>query len=105
MRSRAGGYFFLGSMPKNGEPIILNGNIYVLSTVIKLAASLAAEAELGSLFLNAQQARIIRLILQEIGHPQPPTPIHIDNSTCIGIVNNTQKWSKSRAMHGKYFGY
>ena len=29
--------------------------------------------------------------------------MHIDNSTCAGIVNNTQKRSKSRAMHGKYF--
>ena len=103
MRSRVAGYFFLGSMPKNGQPIILNGNIHVLSTVIKLVASSAAEAELGALFLNAQQARIIRLTLHEMGHPQPPTPIHIDNSTCVGIVNNTQKRSKSRAMHGKYF--
>ena len=86
IRSRTGGYFFLGSMPKNGDPIILNGNIHVLSAVIKLVASSAAEAELAALFLNAQQARIIRLILREIGHPQPSTPIHINNSTCVGIT-------------------
>ena len=90
-------------MPKHGKPIILNGNIHVLSTVIKLVASSAAEAELAALFLNAQQARIIRLILHEMGHTQPPTPIHIDNSTCVGLVNNTRKRSKSRAMNEKYF--
>ena len=28
-RSRAGGYFFLGSMPRDGEPIQLNGNIAI----------------------------------------------------------------------------
>ena len=38
-----------------------------------------------------------------MGEPQPPTPIHIDNSTCVGIVINIQKHSKSRGMHGKYF--
>ena len=91
MRSRAGGCLFMGSMSNDGEPIVLNGNIHVVSTVIKLMASSAAESELAALFLNAQQARIIRLILHEMGHQQPPTPIHIDNSTCVGIVNNTQK--------------
>ena len=37
-----------------------------------------------------------------MGHPQPSTPIHINNSTCVEIVNNTQKRSESRAMYGKY---
>ena len=45
----------------------------------------------------------MRLALRELGHPQPPTPIHIDNSTCVGIVNNTQKRTRSRAMENKYF--
>ena len=51
----------------------------------------AAEAELGALFLNGQEAKIIRLILEEMGHPQPPTPIHVDNTTTAGIVYNTIK--------------
>ena len=57
------------------------------------------------LFFNAQQARIIRLTLYEMGHPQLRTPIHIDNNTCVEIVNtsSTHKRSKSRAMHGQYF--
>ena len=45
----------------------------------------------------------MRLTLHELDHPQPPTPIHIDNSTCVGIVNNTQKRTRSRAMENKYF--
>ena len=28
-RSRVGGYFFLGSLPRNGDPIKLNGAIHV----------------------------------------------------------------------------
>ena len=91
MRSRAEGYLVLGSMPKNGEQIILNGNIHVISTVIKLVASSAVETELAVLFPNAQQVKIIRLILYKMGHPQPSTPIHINSSTCIGIVVQNQE--------------
>ena len=102
-RSRAGGYFFLGSMPKNGEPIFLNGNIAVTCAIIKIVAASAAEAELGALFINAKEAKIIRIILSELGHPQPPTPIHVDNTTAVGIVNNTIKRQRSRSMEMRYF--
>ena len=102
-RSRAGGYFFLGSLPKNGEPIFLNGNIAITCAIIKLVAASAAEAELAALFINAQEAKIIRLILHELGHPQPPTPIHVDNTTAVGIVNNTIKRQRSRSMEMRYF--
>ena len=102
-RSRAGGYFFLGSIPTNNRPIKLNGNVAVTCAILKLVAASAAEAELGALFLNAQEARILRLTLAEMGHPQPPTPVHVDNSTCIGIVNNTIKRQRSRAMEMRYF--
>jgi len=90
-RSRAGGYFFLGSLPHDGDPIKLNGAIHVTCTTLKLVAASAAEAELGALFLNAQEAKVFRLVLAELGHPLPPTPIHIDNTTTFGIVNNTIK--------------
>ena len=102
-RSRACGYFFLGSMPKNGEPIFLNGNIAVTCAIIKIVAASAAEAELGALFINAKEAKIIRIILSELGHPQPPTPIHVDNTTAVGIVNNTIKRQRSRSMKMRYF--
>ena len=38
-----------------------------------------------------------------MGHPQPPTPIHVDNTTTVGIVNNTIKRQHSRAMEMCYF--
>jgi hypothetical protein len=56
--SRAGGYFFLGSLQCNGDPIKLNGDIHVTCTILKLVAASAAEAELGALFLNAQEAKV-----------------------------------------------
>jgi hypothetical protein len=90
-RSRAGGYFFLGSIPQDGDPIKLNGAIHITCTILKLVTASTAEAKLGALFLNAQEAKVFRLVLAELGHPQPPMPIHIDNTTTVGIVNNTIK--------------
>jgi hypothetical protein len=67
--SRAGGYFFLGSIPVDGYPVKLNGAIHITCTILKLVAASAAEAELGALFLNAQEAKVLRLTLNKIGHP------------------------------------
>ena len=53
--------------------------------------------------LNAQEAKVIHLILQELGHLQLPTSIYVDNTTAVGIVNNTIKRQRSRAMEMRYF--
>ena len=90
-RSHASGYFFLDSLPSDGDPIKLNGAIHVTCTILKLVAASAAEAELGALFLNAQEAKVFRLVLAKLGHPQLPTPIHINNTTTVGIINITIK--------------
>ena len=58
----------------------------------------AAEAELGALFLNCQEAVPIRIKLEEMGHAQPPTPVQVDNSTALGIATGTIKQRKSKAM-------
>ena len=84
-------YFFLGSLPKQGTPIKLNGNIAITCVILKLVAASLAETDFGELFLNVQEARILRLILYEMGHPQPQPPLHLDNTTCADIVNNTIK--------------
>eukprot|EP00956_Cyclotella_meneghiniana_P018821 scaffold31709_cov41-Cyclotella_meneghiniana.AAC.11 len=102
-KSRVSGYFFMGSLPRDRQPIKLNGAISIICSILKFVASSAAEAELGALFLIAKEANIMRLTLHELGHPQPPTPIHVDNSTTVGIVNNTVKHQKSRSMEMGYF--
>ena len=102
-RGRAGGYFFLGKMPKDNMPIWLNGDIHINCTTLKLVAASAAKAKLVALFHNAQMAKVIRLILEELGNKQPPTPIPVDNTTTVGIINNTIKRQKSRSMEMRYF--
>lgn len=67
---------------QNGS--FINGMFNCTSAVL----TSAAEAELGALYINARKAVYIRQILKEMGHKQPPTPMQIDNSTAVGIVNN-----------------
>jgi hypothetical protein len=94
-RSRAGGHHYLGNLP--GKPTILNGPILNISQVLKGVMSSATEAEIGALYLNAKEATVIRTTLDEMGHPQPPTPMETDNSTACGIMNRTVKQVRSKA--------
>ena len=103
-RSRIAGDYFLGSKPTHGQPIKLNGAIYTFCGILKFVVALAAEAELGALFLNCKEGRIIRLILEELGHKQPSTPVHCDNKTATGIATDTVKKQRSRAMEMRFFG-
>ena len=46
---------------------------------------------------------MLQLTLAEMGHPQPPTPIHCNNATAVGIANETVKKHRSRPMDMRYF--
>ncbi len=54
-QSCSGGYFFLGNILQDTEPIFTNDTIHITCTILKLNAASATEAELGALFLNAQE--------------------------------------------------
>ena len=61
----------------------------------------AAEAELGALIINAKQSVAIRTTLTGMKHPQPPTPIQMDNSTVMVVFTNAilPKATKAIDMH------
>jgi hypothetical protein len=73
------------------KPIKLNKAFFTLCTILRFVVASTAEAELGALFLNCKQEMIFRLTLEQMGHPQPPTLVHCDNSTAVGIANNSFK--------------
>ena len=52
-RSRVGGHFFLTN---NAEHPTNNGAIFTIATIMKAVMTSAAMAELGALYLNAQEA-------------------------------------------------
>ena len=63
----------------------------------------ATEAELGALFMNAQEAVGLRNCLEAMGYPQPATALKTDNSTACGILNNTMKQKRSKAIDVRFY--
>jgi hypothetical protein len=94
--SRLVGLFFLGN--ESPEQDALNGSILNIAAVIKNVVAPAAESEVGACFHNAQSGAPIRVTLTELGHTQPPTPLRTDNSNAYGILNETIKQKRSKAM-------
>jgi hypothetical protein len=92
-RSRAGGYHYLGNTPDRSK--MHNAPIHNVSKVLRSVMSSAAEAEAGSLFHNTKDGTVIHTTLQEMGHPQPATPVATDNSTATGIMSRTVKQQRS----------
>ncbi len=107
-RSRAGGYFYLSdrSLDPTKAPTAtptMNGAVHVLSHKLRNVLASAAEAEVGALFENGQEAVAIRNTLIDMGHKQDSTPIKTDNSTASGFANNTIKQRKSKSMDMLYY--
>ena len=88
--STASGHYLLGNKIKSGKLIFLNGTIHTLCKIIGVAAS-AAEDELESLFLNTQETVRLQIALKELGHTEPPPPIHTDNTIATGIIHKNNK--------------
>ena len=98
-RSRAGGHFFLSSntaVPPN------NGAILNIAHIIKHVMSSATEAELAGLYIMAREAVYIRIILEEMGHKQPATPIQTDNAMADGVVNGKIQPKRTKAMDMRF---
>ena len=96
-RSRASGVNFLTEGPPNPE----NPTNRILLAVCKIMHNImasAAEAEYGTIFINAQTAVPIRTTLSETGWTQGPTAIQVENSTAVGIVTKEFHPNKSNAM-------
>lgn len=97
-RSRAGGHFY---MSNNDEEPPNNGSVHNIAQIIKNVMTLAADAEIGALYINSRQAIPARQLLEEMGHTQPLTPVQTDNTTALGFVtkNLNQKSAKSKEMN------
>jgi hypothetical protein len=107
-QSRADGIFFLGSVPiknpqPNSKPPPLNGTIHTHCSIMKSILSSATEAELGALFFNAKDSVELHTTLEAMGHPQFATPIQTDNECASGIVNNTVKQQRSKAIDMRFY--
>ena len=98
--SRQGDHLDLGS---KSEPDILNGMVLNLAAIMKMVLSSAAEAKFGALFHNTKEATPLHTTLEELGHPQPPTPVLVDNSTAVGLANDTVTQRRSCAIDMRFY--
>ena len=74
-RSRVAGYYHLSSISNVTEYPRLNEDIHVEYKTLRHVVSSAAKSEIGGIFHNTQVAIPIRIPLQVLKYPQPPTPI------------------------------
>ncbi len=93
--SRVGRHFFLSSdttVPPN------NGAVLNISHIIKDVMSSATKAELAGLYIMAHKAVYIRIILKELGHTQPPTPLQTHNAMADAVINGKIQPKQTKAM-------
>ena len=62
-----------------------------------------AEAEIGAAYINGQESLPIRTLLRKLGHPQPVTPIQVNNSTANGFASYTIKQKRSKAKDVRFY--
>lgn len=73
------------------------------STLHNIVSS-TAEAETGCIFKNGQKAISICRDLIALGHPQPPTPLKMDNKTTRDIITSLCKhWKPGSNNWTDYF--
>ena len=63
----------------------------MVTKIIKMITSSAMENEVAATFYNAKEALSFRVTLVEMGHPQPPTPMEVENETAIGFLKSIMK--------------
>ena len=110
-RSRAAAYFYLSTdygalLPPDHAsklPSCPNGAVHVMSTVMQQVLLSATEAEVGAKFYGCQAAVPLRNTLADLGHIQRATLIITDNECCKGILNNTVKQRRSKAMDMRFY--
>jgi hypothetical protein len=79
-----------------------NGSILNAAAVVKNLVASAAETEVGACFQNSQSGAPLIVTLIELGHQKPAAPLRTDNSTALGILNETIKQKRSKAMDMRY---
>jgi hypothetical protein len=99
-RSQVGGHFYLGNRNSNDDTH--QGAILASTAIMQAVLSSASEAEIGALYENTKKAAILCVTLEEMGYPQPATPVKTDNSTACGIANDNIKQQRSRAIDMRF---
>jgi hypothetical protein len=109
--SRAAGYHFLSSRPQDPTKLPQpddrlppsNGASNIFCQILCEVVFSAAKPKVAIIFHNGKKACPIHVCLEELGHPQPPTPIQTDDSTTPGIANNTVKQKCLKTIDMRFY--
>ena len=74
-----------------------------MSTVMRKVFLSATEAEVGATFYGCQDAVPLHNTLSDLGHVQGETLKITDNARYKGILNNTVKQRRSKAMDMRFY--
>jgi hypothetical protein len=64
--------------------------------------SSATEAELAALYIMAREAVYIRIVLEGMGHKQPPTPVQTDNAMAEAVISGKVQPKRTKAMDMRF---
>jgi hypothetical protein len=62
----------------------------------------ATEAELAALYITARKAVYLCIILEEMGHKQPPNPLQTDNKMAEAVSNGKIQPKRTKAMDMRF---
>jgi hypothetical protein len=96
-RSVCGGFSYLGT------PTAINAPISCGSWMINCVCASVAEAETAGGFQIAQTASHHRRILSDLGYPQSPTLLRMDNTVALGLASGKMNAKRSKSMDMRFF--
>ena len=121
-RSRCTDYFYLSSgmptdsvkstfnpsittklTPNNDPSLPWNGAVHIICQILSKVISSVTEIDIATVFANCKECRAIRTALIKMRHPQPATPITVDNQCVVGILTDTVKQHRAKAMDMCFF--
>ena len=108
VRSCVGGYHFLGNKydPNKSvakQQVFINAPIHIEASILRNVISSASESEIAAVHVNARFGITKRVVLMELGHPQPRAPLEIDNTTAHSVLTRTLIQKRSKAMDVRFY--
>ena len=79
-----------------------NGPFLTIAKILKNVMSSASKYELAGLFTTAKEMVPLRQSIIEMVFPQPKTPIQCNNSTAVGVTNETIVPCKNKSVDMKF---
>ena len=82
---------------------MINLPTHAEASSLRNAMSAASESEIAAAFVNVRMGIAFHVTLIELGQPQPPTPLEIDNTTTHRASTKSLLLKQSKAMCMRFY--